>query len=503
MKLSMSMISQRLPFGVSSTKSGEMKLDRFAVLSKNTVFQNTTVYLATEKMAKLVNLPKVCPIICIGDFDAEIYPDVDVLTVDKSVEFPELINAVAEVFAMYSAIEIALHECLSSRGSVQRIVDIASPLFSGNDIVVHDFNFKILAQSNRFLESYAISDLPQPENNTLSMELVNFLKSERHYTSSRTSRDVFLNEPTFLNFRIMGVNIFYQDDSACRVIMTEHNSTFSPHDLNLLRYIADFIQQLYDMAVVDMAKPPESKLSVCLSKVLHEKPANLSELKLELSAKSWSPSDTYLCMCIQTDTLAILNKVQQYYCNMLNRQWDNTCALVHEDFIVCVVNLQFYNSNAADFISQRITEMRDLCFSFGVSNVFRDISELRNAYLQSKIALDLGQKESPQKWKFNFSDCALTYICNQITAELDVKYIVSNKLSILLEYDERNNTEYAKTLLQYIKSGKNVVQSAKDLFIHRATMIYRLSRICELTGLNLDDPNEMMYFHLSCMLMDL
>ena len=39
--------------------------------------------------------------------------------------------------------------------------------------------------------------------------------------------------------------------------------------------------------------------------------------------------------------------------------------------------------------------------------------------------------------------------------------------------------------------------AARALHIHRTTLIYRLQRISELTGLRMDDAQEMLYAHFS------
>ena len=49
----------------------------------------------------------------------------------------------------------------------------------------------------------------------------------------------------------------------------------------------------------------------------------------------------------------------------------------------------------------------------------------------------------------------------------------------------------------------NTVQTAKALFIHRSTFLYRLERIKALLETDLEDPEELFYLNLSFRLLEM
>ena len=51
-------------------------------------------------------------------------------------------------------------------------------------------------------------------------------------------------------------------------------------------------------------------------------------------------------------------------------------------------------------------------------------------------------------------------------------------------------------------AGPETVQTARELFIHRSTFLYRLERIKSILGTDLADPDEILYLMLSFRLMD-
>ena len=70
-------------------------------------------------------------------------------------------------------------------------------------------------------------------------------------------------------------------------------------------------------------------------------------------------------------------------------------------------------------------------------------------------------------------------------------------LEILENYDRENHGELRSTLSVYLTKERNQLLASEALYIHPNTMRYRLSRIRELTGLTLEDPEELKYLEIN------
>ncbi|MFF0792560.1 helix-turn-helix domain-containing protein [Streptomyces spiralis] len=68
--------------------------------------------------------------------------------------------------------------------------------------------------------------------------------------------------------------------------------------------------------------------------------------------------------------------------------------------------------------------------------------------------------------------------------------LLQGSIEVLRELDEKRNSDYIATLLAYFDAACDLTEAAKLLYIHRNTLRYRLQRIQQLSGLNLDDPVE-------------
>jgi purine catabolism regulator len=61
-------------------------------------------------------------------------------------------------------------------------------------------------------------------------------------------------------------------------------------------------------------------------------------------------------------------------------------------------------------------------------------------------------------------------------------------LGQLLDYDREQNAELLQTLLTYFQCSGNLARTAETLHVHRNTLLYRLTRISQICGVDLEDP---------------
>jgi hypothetical protein len=74
---------------------------------------------------------------------------------------------------------------------------------------------------------------------------------------------------------------------------------------------------------------------------------------------------------------------------------------------------------------------------------------------------------------------------------------MKSMLHTLLDYDAQRSSELVKTLARFLDSGGNYDVTTKSLFIGRSTLKYRLQRIRDLSGHDLNDPDTRLNLHLA------
>ena len=133
--------------------------------------------------------------------------------------------------------------------------------------------------------------------------------------------------------------------------------------------------------------------------------------------------------------------------------------------------------------------------NIGASLVFRDIYLLPFFYRQAEYSLArLKQAKAPGT--FFFSDCAMDFLVLEKDPE-NMYYACHPDVLCIHQADETEKTEFLKTLAVYLSCERNITHAAKELFIHRNTLIYRLKKINEMLTADLDDPYTRDYIRFS------
>ncbi len=79
----------------------------------------------------------------------------------------------------------------------------------------------------------------------------------------------------------------------------------------------------------------------------------------------------------------------------------------------------------------------------------------------------------------------------------EAKAVVSRVLGVLVEYDREHGTDLVVSLETYFEQKRSWQSASQKLSIHRQTLIYRMKRVEELTGRQLDDLDDLTELHLA------
>lgn len=79
----------------------------------------------------------------------------------------------------------------------------------------------------------------------------------------------------------------------------------------------------------------------------------------------------------------------------------------------------------------------------------------------------------------------------------EVERLIRDWLGDLLSYDRRHGTELVPTLAAYLDHGGKYADTSTTLTIHRNTLRYRISRITEISGHDLNDVEAQLNLHLA------
>ena len=134
----------------------------------------------------------------------------------------------------------------------------------------------------------------------------------------------------------------------------------------------------------------------------------------------------------------------------------------------------------------------DLTVSIGIGRYTMDPSTLTGAYSEAEVALEIGHRIYGPSSVSTFEETGtyklLFRVMQEDPGELESFY--ADTLAPVVTYDSRYGTELVHTLTTYLANDASTVKTATELFAHRHTIRYRLDRVRELTGLDVDKSRD-------------
>ena len=147
---------------------------------------------------------------------------------------------------------------------------------------------------------------------------------------------------------------------------------------------------------------------------------------------------------------------------------------------------------------------QSLCVAIG--SVVPGITGASSSLDQARFARGLvraGVLTGPVSWFDSLEDIGVFGLLYHLWGNPAVEQFRQDVLGALEAYDERRGTELIPTLRAYLSSGGSIAEASAMLNVHRNTLSYRAARIGELSGRNLNNPNDRLLMRVALLCLDL
>ena len=311
----------------------------------------------------------------------------------------------------------------------------------------------------------------------------------------------------------LGVNTFDDGEYLARLVLAlpAGQATLHPGEEQLAVHYHHYLDNLYRLYAgnVDVVSSQNDALhALARAGLLDGQIPPAAETASILRSYGWGKNDEFIVAKLVFFEGVHWDTISLYLCGLLERAVGASCAFPVERQIIWLVNLTRSAKPEETRAQQmeRITEalvsiIRDYACKTGISDEFSTMDRAHEYYLEAEHALAIGQVRDPHYWYYRFSDYTFDYLIAKSTEELSGDMLCHPALAKLAEYDTAHGTEYARTLVCFLRNSQNTTHAADELFIHRTSFMRRMAQIQNLAGINLDDPDEVLYLLLSAKLL--
>ncbi len=158
---------------------------------------------------------------------------------------------------------------------------------------------------------------------------------------------------------------------------------------------------------------------------------------------------------------------------------------------------------------------------FGLSDPFDDLLNASDAYEDARYATlaclkhphtttgsdnDRPGPSSPPSHSIDFSrtsgtclaydDCKMDLLREGLRRQVSPYNITPLRFKCMQDYDRSNGTDYLVTVLEYARNLRHHTRACESLSIHRGTLDYRLKKVRQLFGIDVDSPDTLADIHL-------
>ena len=136
-------------------------------------------------------------------------------------------------------------------------------------------------------------------------------------------------------------------------------------------------------------------------------------------------------------------------------------------------------------------------FYWGISEVTLKISDFSQLYKNASIALQHSLNSNHRRYRCNFRDTEEAQIITILSEHREIRELVKRTIGSLQNYDSDSTADLLGTLSEFIRSNYNISKTARNLHIHRQSLLYRLGKIEEITEMSLDNHRDLFLLEVS------
>lgn len=136
-------------------------------------------------------------------------------------------------------------------------------------------------------------------------------------------------------------------------------------------------------------------------------------------------------------------------------------------------------------------KLSPLCITMGLSTVFTELSRFTTQLSLAERAVHLGNTfhKNLGSYILSYPEVAYIQLFSALPKSVIEQYLQSSSLSVLYT---KKHTEFYKTLHLFVQHLGSYAETAQALFIHKNTLLYRLSKIQALTGFDYSSPESIL-----------
>lgn len=198
--------------------------------------------------------------------------------------------------------------------------------------------------------------------------------------------------------------------------------------------------------------------------------------------------------------------VMEFVKNLSDLKAGDFVTTVDEHSVVLVKDLSNLTENREEVLEEIAKSLVDsihmeamVKVRIGYGNVVTQIPDISQSFQEAKMALQVGRIFYAEKDTISYSKLGIGRLIYQLPmslCDMFIKEVFGDKIPEVLEDEEAMST-----IGKFFENNLNISETARQLYVHRNTLVYRLERIEKAIGLDIRKFDDAMTFRIAIMVL--
>ncbi len=440
--------------------------------------------------------------VVLGETDDSALGEHEVIYIKDDISLLKLLDSLQQVFEKYNLWEEELNKILNDDADINKMCLVSKRIFL-NPIMVHDGTFEIIAYNceDSDMAGFDMDYSEEIGSYVVSPRLINCFKMEQLYADTMSETAAANYHAPHMSYDVLYVNLTGEESFPGRIIIPEKYGTNPLSAYIPLEILGKAVSTAINQRNA-LSRGYRRGLVRMFTDILDGYPVDSGYAEFCLHSKHWSAKDCYCCLKINLGERDLNTRTVSFNCRQLEEILGDALAFPYNDSIVCVKHLDADSQEMVTVGTDFGGFLRDGFYKAGISDKYSNIFETDSYYLQADAALAMGNEYDPDIWYYHFRNYAMAHLIYHGIGNMRPELFCDEAIWRLKRISSEN-VDYCETLRVYLENNMNLLHSAEALFIHRTTMFYRLNKIKEVIGEDLNDKHVRLKLLMSFFILDI
>ena len=418
----------------------------------------------------------------------------NVILFDTDMDAVDFFIYVQKIFEKYFDWCMKMDNYLIRNKSIQDILDLSEDVI-GNYITISDSAFSLVAYTQGLKTDDPLT-VKLVEKGYHDQDAINIFSKNNLMDYWRDAVDIYERKTDAITvYPMLGKVIHYNNSYFAHVVMLCDHRPLTPGLKDIFKILIDHLMVCFERQWIDNNQMPHVYDSLLLEMLSSN---NLSQETINARAKNAGLPIKGSFWLIKVSTDDKTGIMLQRLCQEMSSKIPNSRVTLSKDILIGLIVLK--SSGSTDPLVKTIEQiMNRYESSCGISDRFESLSDIRIAGEQAQIALSFAKKSDIQAFPTEktaviprirrFETVYPKYLlsADEQNAHIATNTRAANALRVLKSYDSRHGTNNLELLFEYLTNERRASDAAQVMHMHRNNVIYRIGKISDMIGMDLND----------------